>query len=269
MTVFDNVAYGLRGSGQNRALVTPRVEEALKLVGLSGYGDRYGTELSGGQQQRVAVARAVVTEPRLLLFDEPLSNLDAGLRERMRIELLQLQRRLGRTSIYVTHDQSEAMAMSDRIILMDRGHIVQEGSPRDLYERPASHFAAAFIGNANLLDARIVSRSGDAAVVRLGETLELRATGAARVAGNSAIVCIRPENIVVGSGEGANHLEVRVERVTYLGASLDCELTGAGLQLRANMPSRPGLTEGATLTVAMDPACVVLVPNTSSPASKD
>ena len=154
MTVFDNVAYGLRAQRRAAPEIDARTTEALRLVGLAGYEQRYGTELSGGQQQRVAVARAVVTAPRLLLFDEPLSNLDAGLRERMRFELVQLQRRLGRTSIYVTHDQAEAMVMSDRIILMNRGRIVQESSPRELYERPASRFAAEFVGSANLLEAR-------------------------------------------------------------------------------------------------------------------
>ncbi len=129
-----------------------RCGEALKLVGLEGYAARYGTELSGGQQQRVALARAIVTSPRLLLFDEPLSNLDAGLRDRMRFELVELQRRLGQTSLYVTHDQSEAMLMSDRIILMKDGEMIQSGSPRDLYDRPATRFAAEFIGNANILD---------------------------------------------------------------------------------------------------------------------
>src|SRR3954470_6941252 len=167
MTVFENVAYGLRIAGLGRAEIARRTQEALRIVGLAGLEARYGTELSGGQQQRVAVARAVVTEPQLLLFDEPLSNLDAGLRERMRFELVQLQRRLGRTSIYVTHDQAEAMVMSDRIILMNRGRIVQESSPRELYDRPASRFAAEFVGSANLLEAEITG-AGNGLVVRAG-----------------------------------------------------------------------------------------------------
>src|SRR5262249_37328224 len=149
------VAYGLRIRREPTAEIERKVGETLKLVGLDGFADRYGTELSGGQQQRVALARAVVTSPRLLLFDEPLSNLDAGLRDRMRFELVELQRRLGQTSLYVTHDQSEAMLMSDRIILMKDGRIIQSGTPRDLYERPASRFAAEFIGNANIVEATV------------------------------------------------------------------------------------------------------------------
>jgi iron(III) transport system ATP-binding protein len=259
MTVSDNVAYGLRGVAQAEA--KRRTEEALRLVGLSGFGDRYGTELSGGQQQRVAVARAVVTEPRLLLFDEPLSNLDAGLRERMRVELLQLHRRLGRTSIYVTHDQSEAMAMSDRIILMDKGRIVQEGGPRELYERPASRFAASFLGNANLLEVDVVSRNGDHAIVRLADDLQLRAVNAAHLASNKALVCIRPENLQATTENDAEGFAVTVARVTYLGAHLDCELEVSGLRLRATMPARTGLADGDALRIRIDPDCVVLVPD--------
>ena len=129
MSVFENVAYGLRTRREPSDTIKEKVGEALRIVGLTGYADRYGTELSGGQQQRVALARAIVTSPRLLLFDEPLSNLDAGLRDRMRFELVELQRRLGTTSLYVTHDQSEAMLMSDRIILMKDGEMVQAGEP--------------------------------------------------------------------------------------------------------------------------------------------
>ena len=258
MTVFDNVAYGLHGKA--RPEVQRRVDEALRLVGLSSFAARYGTELSGGQQQRVAVARAVVTEPRLLLFDEPLSNLDAGLRERMRVELLQLQRRLGRTSIYVTHDQAEAMAMSDRVILMNQGRIVQEGSPRTLYERPASRFAASFVGNANLLDGRIVARDAGHAMVELAGGLMLQAIAGAGMGDGPALVCIRPERVLAVAADTQGCFAMRVERVTYLGASLDCELSRGELRLRATLPSRMALAEGETLQVRIDPDGVVLVP---------
>ncbi len=262
MTVAENVGYGL--SGIPREAAARRVSEALRLVGLEAFAGRYGTELSGGQQQRVAVARAVVTEPRLLLFDEPLSNLDAGLRERMRIELLELQRRLGRTSLYVTHDQGEAMAMSDRIILMNQGRIVQEGSPRALYDRPNSRFAAGFVGTANLLDATIVSRDGDRALVRLASGLRLGAVGAGRIAGDAALVCIRPENVHRAENDAADGFAVRVLRVTYLGASLDCELETGTLRLRASMAARLGVVAGDTLRVRVDPDCVVLIPDTTA-----
>lgn len=261
MTVFDNVAYGLRTRGMASAEVQRRVGESLELVGLTEFAQRYGTELSGGQQQRVAVARAVVTEPRLLLFDEPLSNLDAGLRERMRFELLALQRRLGRTSVYVTHDQAEAMVMSDRIILMNLGRIVQESSPRDLYERPNSRFAAAFVGNANLLDAQVVAEHGDGRFsVRLEGGLELQ--GQASVPGwrpgpdGKALVCIRPENLEP-SAEG---FAARVTRVSYLGPVQNCELTAGPLLLRADWPSRERIVEGARIGLRAAPDSVVLLP---------
>jgi iron(III) transport system ATP-binding protein len=245
MTVFDNVAYGLRVRGADRAEITRRTEEALRLVGLSGFESRFGTELSGGQQQRVAVARAVATEPRLLLFDEPLSNLDAGLRERMRNELVQLQRRLGRTSLYVTHDQAEAMAMSDRIILMNRGRIVQESTPRELYERPRSRFAAEFVGNANLLAA--------------DGGLALRPRSGPASAGT--LLCIRPEHVIpVQDGAGENVFTARVLRVSYVGTSLHCELDAAGTLLRADLPARSRVAAGEVLQFHVDPDCVVPVP---------
>jgi iron(III) transport system ATP-binding protein len=259
MTVFENVAYGLRTRGDTRAEVTRRVNEALLLVGLEGFAARYGTELSGGQQQRVAVARAVVTEPRLLLFDEPLSNLDAGLRERMRFELLALQRRLGRTSIYVTHDQQEAMAMSDRIILMDRGRIVQQGAPRDLYERPANRFAASFVGNANLLAGQVTASHGEGwFAVRLDGGLELRghATRTNWTPGPGALVCIRPENITLDDTGFA----ATVTRVSYLGAVQSCEFAAGPLILRADLPARTRITVGEPVRLRVDPACVALVP---------
>ncbi len=259
LSVFDNVAYGLRTRGIVAPQVASRVAEVLRLVGLEGYGKRYGTELSGGQQQRVAVARAVVTEPRLLLFDEPLSNLDAGLRERMRFELLALQRRLGRTSVYVTHDQAEAMVMSDRIILMHQGRIVQESSPRALYERPANRFAAAFVGNANLIEAEIVASHGQGRhSVRLPGGLELsgQASRADWRPGKSVLVCIRPENIEPAS-EG---FSATVSRVSYLGPIQTVELQAGPLTLRADLPSRVRITEGETLALRIDPSAVVLVP---------
>lgn len=174
MTVFENIAYGLRIQKLPSREITERVNDVLRRVGLTDFGKRYGTELSGGQQQRVAVARAIVTSPRLLLFDEPLSNLDAGLRERMRFELVDLQRSLKRTSLYVTHDQSEAMVMSDRIILMQRGRIEQQGSPRELYERPVSRFVAEFVGRANLQAGTLTSISGSDGLVRFPDGMVLR-----------------------------------------------------------------------------------------------
>ncbi|PKQ08347.1 MAG: ABC transporter ATP-binding protein, partial [Alphaproteobacteria bacterium HGW-Alphaproteobacteria-10] len=155
MSVFENVAYGLQMSGYKKNEVRERAENALATVGLVGFGPRLPAALSGGQQQRVAVARAVVLEPDVLLFDEPLSNLDARLRRSVRDEIRELQQRLGLTAVYVTHDQEEALAISDRVIVMRDGAIAQDGAPRDLYERPADRFVANFIGDANLVEAVI------------------------------------------------------------------------------------------------------------------
>jgi len=264
MSVFENVAYGLRTRREPEAAVRSKVGEALTTVGLEGFAERYGTELSGGQQQRVALARAIVTSPRLLLFDEPLSNLDAGLRERMRFELVALQKRLGTTSLYVTHDQAEAMLMSDRIILMKDGELIQNGSPRDLYDRPVSRFAAEFIGNANLIDAEIVSRDGAAAMVRLGPQLTVEGRFArmeqARDSG-PVIACIRAESIeraTVGTA-GQNSFEAKVESTSFLGPIVTCVLTAAGLRLRADMPARGAPATGESVAVHIDPEAITLI----------
>ncbi|MBI1773843.1 MAG: ABC transporter ATP-binding protein [Proteobacteria bacterium] len=172
MTVLKNVAYGLVSSGKRRREAEAQARETLTLVGLSGLEHRLPSELSGGQQQRVAVARAIVLEPAVLLFDEPLSNLDARLRRHVRDEIRDLQQRLGLTAVYVTHDQVEALAVSDRIIVMDRGRIAQQGSPEELYRRPANRFIAGFMGEANVVSAELKRLNGIEATVRLG-TLSL------------------------------------------------------------------------------------------------
>ena len=257
MTVFDNVAYGLRTQRVARAEIARRVDDVLQLVGLTGFGKRYGTELSGGQQQRLAVARAVVTAPRLLLFDEPLSNLDAGLRERMRAELVELQRRLGRTSIYVTHDQAEAMVMSDRVILMQNGRIVQQGSPKELYQTPSCRFAAEFIGSANLIPGTTLPGGG----VDLG-ALQLRSAGPPAEPGQDVLVCIRPESLqLAGQPDGENVFAAEVERVGYLGGVLTCAMRAGALRFRADLPAHSRMTEASTVHLRIDPADVTLVPH--------
>jgi iron(III) transport system ATP-binding protein len=267
MSVFDNVAYGPRTHRRPAREVTERVTEALALVGLTGFEKRFGTDLSGGQQQRVAVARAIVMAPQLLLFDEPLSNLDAGLRERMRFELVALQRKLGRTSIYVTHDQAEAMVMSDRIILMNQGRIVQQGRPQDLYERPESRFAAEFIGNANLLEGTIIADHPNGYhTIRLAEGLQLCGKPAwpnrPTAPDGRILLCIRSESLQLAAQDAAgdNVFPVRVARVSYLGAALNCELVCGTIRLRADMPGRSALHEGDELAVRVDPECAVIVP---------
>ena len=161
MTVFDNVAYGLRVRRVPARVVKDRTMRTLELVGLGHLAERYATKLSGGQRQRVALARAIVYEPKVVLFDEPLSNLDAKLREQMRVELVRLQKEVGITSIYVTHDQSEALVMSDRVVVMNKGVIQQIGAPHDIYGRPANTFVANFIGVANLMEGILLGRSGE------------------------------------------------------------------------------------------------------------
>ena len=196
MTVFENVSYGLSVSGISKAEIRDRAEEGLKLVGLSGYGERLPSELSGGQQQRVAVARALVLEPTVLLFDEPLSNLDAKLRRRVREEIRELQQSLALTTVYVTHDQEEALAVSDRIIVMRNAEIAQEGAPSELYEAPRDIFVADFIGDANVLDAELLGRDGDHATVRVGRRVELRLPHRGLPAGPVKIA-VRPEAVTL------------------------------------------------------------------------
>src|SRR6478672_11041517 len=179
LSVFDNVAYGLQVRGQGAAVIAKSVGDVLALVGLSGYEHQFSGQLSGGEQQRVALARAIVIRPRVLLFDEPLSNLDAKLRVQMRTEIRDLQRSLAITTIYVTHDQEEAMAVSDRIAVMSQGSVVQEGTAEDLYYRPGSEFVATFVGRVNLVPARLLGVEGDVATVEaLGTSLRARASAA-------------------------------------------------------------------------------------------
>src|SRR5438034_5366763 len=196
LSVAENVGYGLKVQGRAKGEIRSRVESALATVGLAGYGERLPSELSGGQQQRVAVARALVLKPSVLLFDEPLSNLDARLRRQMREEIRELQQRLGLTVVYVTHDQQEAMAVSDRIIIMNKGGVAQEGAARELYEQPKDVFVAGFMGEANPARGRarrIDDRMGEVVLGPLTLTLAHRGLPAGEVD-----VSIRPESIVIG-----------------------------------------------------------------------
>ena len=249
MTVVENVAYGVRVSGRSRAEATARARAMLETVGLAGLGDRLPSELSGGQQQRVAVARALVLEPAVLLFDEPLSNLDAGLRRHMRGEIRDLQQRLGVTVVYVTHDQGEAMAVSDRVIVMDHGVIAQDGTPRELYEAPASEFVAGFMGEANRVVGHLESRDGALGVVRLGG-LRVRLPHRGQPVG-PVVVAIRPEAIAV-TAKGAGAIEGTVRKAAYLGAVIEYTIaTGLGelfvIDRDAEVPLRPGDLAGVTL----------------------
>ncbi len=198
LSVFENVAYGLRVQNKPDDEIKRAVSEVLDLVGLGGYAQQQPHQLSGGEQQRVALARAIVFKPRILLFDEPLSNLDAKLRVQMRSEIQQLQKRLGITTVYVTHDQEEAMAISDRIAVMSGGEIVQIATAEDLYDHPHNEFVARFIGRANLLDGKLTSvESGKVAVDVLGQTILVTGAPDGYKAGDAVRVMIRPERIAL------------------------------------------------------------------------
>ena len=227
MNVVENVMYGLRMSGLAKEPARAKAVEALRGVGLVGYDDRLPSELSGGQQQRVALARALVLEPEVLLFDEPLSNLDARLRREMREEIRALQQRLSLTVAYVTHDQAEAMAVSDQIIVMNQGLIAQKGSPRALYETPHSEFVAGFMGEAMLFAAQnhapSLGSTADTGYAQLGP---LRVPSAAALPTGPVKIAVRPEAWVIGPATSAG-LAARVIRCTYLGSVMEYTFASA------------------------------------------
>ncbi len=260
MTVFENVSYGLSVSGVAKAETRERAEEGLKLVGLAGYGARLPSELSGGQQQRVAVARALVLEPTVLLFDEPLSNLDAKLRRQVREEIRELKQSLGLTTVYVTHDQEEALAVSDRIIVMRNAEIAQEGVPSEVYEAPRDLFVADFIGDANVIDAELIDRDGDDATVRVGDRLELRLphrglpTGPVKVA-------VRPEAITL-EVSGQEGLTGTVTQSTYVGNHVEYTLdTPLGGLFVANYRFDAVIPPGSRVRIAFRDRGVTLLEN--------
>jgi iron(III) transport system ATP-binding protein len=222
MTVRENVEFGLKFSGFRSSEIAERAAAGLDMVGLSGFGQRLPSQLSGGQQQRVAVARALVLEPQVLLFDEPLSNLDARLRRHVRDEIREIQTRLGLTVVYVTHDQEEALAVSDRIVVMHNAAIAQEGAPRDLYDAPANAFVADFIGEANLIACTIVSVVEGIAEVRLGPLmLRLPARGLGLGEG---VLAVRPNRLDLAAADAPGTLPGRLRKVTYVGSKLELDV---------------------------------------------
>ena len=232
LSVFENVAYGLQVRGQATSEVSKSVGEVLALVGLGGYEQQFPAQLSGGEQQRVALARAIVIRPRVLLFDEPLSNLDAKLRVQMRSDLRDLQRRLAITAIYVTHDQEEAMAVSDRIVVMNQGGIVQEGSAEDLYDRPASEFVATFVGRVNLVDGKVMARNGDSVTVAaLGASFHARLRAAKVGVGDRVKLVLRPEAIAIANASSEG-ISARVITRTFLGEKVEFVLECADATLQ-------------------------------------
>ena len=264
-TVFENLAYGLRLKRMPEADMRAQIERGLELVRMSGCAGRYPGELSGGQQQRVALARAVVLEPALLLFDEPLSNLDATLREQMRFEIKALLKQLGITAVYVTHDQNEAMVVGDRIAVMARGRVEQVGTAEEIYYHSRSAFVAAFVGLANELRAEVIgpTENGYLRVRAAGLGEVLCRPGATSPGAGAASLFIRPESLRFGpGGADSNRLEGVVRRRTFLGAATDFLVDVGGAQLRVMTPSdAPDQPTGEHALLHLPPqGCLVLSP---------
>jgi len=259
MTVMENVSYGLRESSLSREAQRAKAREGLELVGLSGFDDRLPSELSGGQQQRVAVARALVLEPQVLLFDEPLSNLDARLRRKMREDIREIQLKLGLTSVYVTHDQEEALAVSDKIIVMNKGRIAQEGTPADLYERPADAFVADFIGSANLVAGEVLARDNKGSVtVGVGKT-KLTLPGG-KIDGGKVFLVLRPSGVALDSKKSkGDWLPASIQRATYLGSHWEYTIEAAGQSIFVTQPVGKRFKVGAQVFMHLDLSQLALV----------
>jgi iron(III) transport system ATP-binding protein len=252
MNVLENVMYGPLVSGARRKDAEAMAREKLALIGLSGFESRLPSELSGGQQQRVAVARAIVLEPSVLLFDEPLSNLDAKLRRKVRDEIRDLQQRLGLTVIYVTHDQQEALAVSDRVIVMDNAVIAQEGTPADLYERPRTRFLADFIGEANIVEGTF-KEAGGSVTFRAGEvTFPL---GAIPVPENAGAVALRPDRVGI-QVDPAGAFTIR--RQAYIGHSREYLIDAPWGEMLIVRPVKEApIPSGSRVRLAVDPGAAI------------
>ncbi len=267
MTVFKNVAFPFevlpRKQRPSSAVIKDRVEQILETVGLLSYIDHQATQLSGGQQQRLALARALVTEPPIILLDEPLSNLDAKLRESMRLELKRLQRETGVTAIYVTHDQGEALSLSSRIAIMNAGKIVQLGAPREIYGSPASQYVADFLGGANFLEGAVKDASGDAMLVETGIGV-IKATGQARrEKGARVVVCLRPEHMHVTTSVPAerpeNSFDAKLVATAFLGDRIDHVVRAGECELRIRSEASVRIRRDDTVFICADPSDVIIL----------
>ena len=273
MDVFDNVAFPIsRGKGKlPKAEVRERVLEALSLVRLDGLERRPAPQLSGGQQQRLALARALVRQPKALLLDEPLSNLDAKLRDDMRVELKTLTERLNITTLFVTHDQLEALTLSDKIAVMRDGEIVQLGGPKDIYDDPNSRFTAEFIGTTNLLEGTVASIEGDAMRVETPQGALLCAALDSLAPGDRAAVAVRPANIGVSAErpDADNALEGVVETVVFLGDSHDCRVNVGGALIRAFVHASRSVQRGDKVYLTMSASDCRLLPPEAAFVERD
>ncbi len=261
MSLFNNVAYGLKLKKKSKDEIAKKVKEMFRVVGLEGMEDRSAGQISGGQQQRVALARALVNEPSVLLFDEPLSNLDAKLRVQMRDEIRRLQKKLGITSIYVTHDQEEAVCVSDRIVVMNDGIVEQIGSPREIYERPTTRFVAGFFGKVNFVPVKVKQETGTNILVdMLGKEFLIKQPGF-RAKGDGRIEAVlRPEAVVIR--ENGNGIPAKVARAVYMGNSVDYDMVIGEQRILVSVPN-PKVTgsvpEGSEVMLDVDPAALHLL----------
>lgn len=268
MSVANNIAYGLKTKHVDSLTIAKKTKEALELVGLPNVAERYPSELSGGEQQRVALARVLVMEPSLLLMDEPLSNLDAKLRIHMRTEIRHLQKRLGITCLYVTHDQSEALTVADKIVVINKGVIQQAGSPREIYHNPANAFVADFIGQSNILPLKVERSDEKTVTVALTQGHSFTTRKGAGFAGNpkagtQAILVIRPENIDVLSPKEAG-IPAKVASAIFVGSHIEYELSIQGIDkvINASVPSKPEETvwkEGDDVSLHFDEEAALVV----------
>jgi iron(III) transport system ATP-binding protein len=268
MKVFNNIVYGLKLQKIPRKSIQERAEQVLGLVGLSGLEGRYPAQLSGGQQQRVALARALVSNPKVLLLDEPLSNLDAKLREELRFEIKDLAKRMGITSVYVTHDQAEAMVISDRIAVMDSGNVVQIGTPEEIYERPANRFVADFIGTMNFMSGEVVEvvLETDTVYVRteFSEKMLCKSPSmAATTPGKKVYASIRPEDVEVFTEPPEtreNLFKGNIVHKAYLGNFLYFFVSVNGNMVRVQAPHNVPREEGEEIYLFLNPQkCMILL----------
>jgi iron(III) transport system ATP-binding protein len=254
MTVAENVAFPLRVRGAPRGDIGARVMAALGLVGLAEYADRPAPRLSGGQQQRVALARALVYEPAVLLLDEPLSNLDVKLREQMRVELRTLQQKLGLTLVYVTHDQVEALSLSDTVAVMNRGRVEQLGAPRELYERPATPFVRDFLGKSVTLKARVVANDDAGTTVETEANVRLRCVPSDIAVGATVTVSIRPESVTLADGGARDNVLIgTIAALLYQGERSECEIRVGDEMIFTFVPASAALVRGQEIAVRLPP----------------
>ena len=272
MTVADNIGFGLKVRKRPKDAIRKRVDELLKLINLPERGGRYPYQLSGGQQQRVALARALAIEPQVLLLDEPLSALDAKIRVALRKEIRSIQRQLGITTVYVTHDQEEALSLSDRVVVMSEGRIEQLGTPSEIYNFPATPFVASFVGTLNLLNAKVVDPAGGGIEIEDQRVNASKAVPAA--AGATVSVALRPESIELGESGGANRLRGPLQDISFLGSIVRMRMglgtSAASLSLDTfNDPNLELPPVGQQVTVSFPPEACLVLAQAASPAQAD